>query len=374
MTMNDAPLFNDADLRVYLTARADAVARRAAPADDMAVRVAVELGLVRRRLTGRARVLRLALIAALIAALAAGAIFVAGLLREDDYAPAQPEVTINVHGSPWGVAAFGGSIWTGGYLEPVIFEIEPASGKIVDEIPIGKRICGEIASAFGYLWFTTCPDNPFLGRLDPLTGHIDRLNGYGGDRIGFGGGRVWMVHDGALEGLDPDTLATVDRIPEERLGVIAYAFGDVWISDADGDVVARVDLEAGQIVAEVTWPAAEGRDPVHLVEADGAMWVVDELGLAVYRIDPATNEASRVGIALEFIDGTGWGDHPIAFGGGELWVRESETSLARIDTASLTVAERVTTEAFGGGAFVVIDNALWYTNLKGTTLIGLQRP
>ena len=374
MTLHDAPLINDADLRRYLNARAEAVAVRAAHADDMTIRVAVGLGLVRRRLSGRARVLRLAVIAALLAALAAGAIYLVGQLR-DDYAPSQPEVTTTVHGSPWGVAALGGSIWAGGYREAVLFEIEPSTGEIIDEIPTGKRICGELASAFGYLWFTTCPSNAYLARVDPFTNRIDRLNGYGGDRIGFGGGRVWMVHDGVLEGLDPETLATVVRTPVTRAGIIVYAFDAVWISDADGGVVARIDPIAGRTVAEVTWLVPDSSPyPVHMAEADGALWIVDEFALGVYRIDPETNTATRLPLALGFIDGTGFGDHPIAFGGGELWVRESDTTLARIDTASLMVAERVTTEPFGGGAFIATDDSLWYANLKGDSIVGLQRP
>ena len=374
MTLHDSPLFSEADVRRYLTARAEAVASRAAPADDMAFRVATELGLVRRRLGGRARVLRLAITVALLAALVAGAIYLVGQLRED-YAPSQPEVTINVHGSPWAVTALGGSIWAGGYLEPVLFKIEPATGEIAAEIPTGNRICGELASAFGYLWFTTCPANSYFARVDPLTNRIDRLNGYGGDRVAFGGGRVWMIHDGALEGLDPETLATVERIPVDRGGILVYAYDDVWISDADGGVVARFDLEVLQIVAEVTWPVPGSSPyPVHITEADGAIWVVDEFEYNVYRIDPATNTATRVDIDLGVIDGTGFGDHPIAFGGGQLWVRESDTTLARIDTASLTVAERVTTEPFGGGAFIATDDSLWYANLKGDSIVGLQRP
>lgn len=372
MTVRDLPPFSETDVRRYLAARAEAVARRAAPADDMAMRVAVDLGFVRRRHGGRARALRLAVVLALVAALAAGAIYLVGQLRED-YAPLQSEVTINLHGSPWAVAALDGSIWAGGYQEAVLFEIEPSSGEVIDEIPTGNRICGELAAAFGYLWFTTCPPNAFFARVDPGTRQIDRLNGYGGDRVAFGGGRVWMPHAGAIEGLDPATLATVVRIPTTRLGITVYAFDAVWVSDADGHVVIRADPETEAVIAEIALPTADSY-PVHMVEADGAMWVVDEATRSVFRIDPATNAPTRVEIDLGSIDGTGFGDHPIAFGGGGLWVRESETSLARIDTASLTVAERVETERFGGGAFVVIDDALWYANLKGDSIVGLQRP
>jgi streptogramin lyase len=369
-----SPTFSDADLRRYLNARAEAVARGAAPADDMAMRVAVDLGLVRRRPSGRARILRLAVVAALLAALAAGALYLVGQLRES-YAPDVPEVTTRVHGAPWGVAALDGSIWVAGYREDVLFEIEPATGEVLDEIPIGRFVCGELDAAYGYLWFTSCPPNVFLSRLDPATNRVDRLNGYGSDRLGFGDGLVWLVRDGDLEGLDARSLETIVEFPVTHEGPLTYAFDDIWIADAAGHVLARVDLAEQRIVAEVTWPAPDdGPYPAHLAEADGALWVVDEAALGVFRVDPATNEVTRVAIELAFIDGTGFGDHPIAFGGGELWVRESETSIARIDTETLTVAERIATEAFGGGSFTSTGDALWLANMKEDVIVGLQRP
>ena len=372
--LSDGTYFSDGDLRRYLNARAEAVAQGAAPAEDMALRVAVDIGLVRRRRSSGARLLRLAVVAALLAALFAGALYLVGQLREN-YAPLEPEVTTTVHGAPWAMAMLDGSIWASAYLEPVLFEIEPSSGEVVDEIPIGSRVCGELEAAYGYLWFSSCPGSFFLSRLDPATNRIDRLNGYASDRLGFGDDLVWIVHDGDLEGLDPQSLETVVAFPVQRGGPVTFAFGDVWIADADGHVLARVDLAEQRIVAEVTWPApGDGPYPVHMTEADGALWVVEEAGLSVYRVDPATNLPSRVAIDLQLIDGTGFGDHPIAFGGGELWVRESETSIARIDTGTLTVAERIDTDAFGGGSFASTDEALWFSNMKEDLIVGLQRP
>ena len=127
MTVNGPPAFSDGDLRRYLAARADVVASRAAPGEDMAFRVAAQLGLVRRRRTGAARTLRLVVIAAVLAALVAGALYLIGRLR-DDYVPTQPQVTVELHGSPWAVAPLGGSIWAAGYIEPILFEIDPATG------------------------------------------------------------------------------------------------------------------------------------------------------------------------------------------------------------------------------------------------------
>ena len=373
MTLPTAPRYTDADLRRFLAARADAVAATAAPADDMAFRVAAQLGLVRRRVTGPRRVLRLALVAATLAALVAGALYVVGQLRDDEYVPSESRVTVELHGSPWAIAGLDGSVWVASYGEPVLFEVAPATGEILDEIPTGKPTCGELAAAFGYLWLTSCPPNAYLSRVDPRSNRLDRLNGYGSDQIGFGDGRVWLVHEGVLEGLDPVTLDTVTRIPVERGGTVLHAFESVWIADADGHVVARVDPRAGRVIAEVTWAAPGlGAAPVHMTQAGGAVWVVDEEALGVYRIDPATNLATRAAVDLELVDGTGWGDHPIAAGPDGVWVRVSETGLARIDTTTLLVVEQVETEPMGGGSFFSVDGALWYANLKGDSVVGLQ--
>lgn len=371
MTLDDARLFSDTDLRRYLAARAEAAAMRAAPADDMALRVAIELRLVRPRRSGLARALRIAIVVALLAALAAGALYLIGRFRQD-YAPNAPQVTVNVHGSPWAIAAEGGYIWTAGYQEGVLFQVEPSTGEVVAELSTGKRVCGDIAAGFGYIWFTTCADNAWLGRMDLATHHIDRLNGFGGDQIGFGGGRVWTNNDGLLEGLNPQTLATEISYPVTRGGMLLYAFDSIWIADFDGRVVARIDPATGATIAEVSWVEEGGGSVVHLAAGGGAVWVADEENLAVYRIDAATNEARRT-IELQFIDGTGFGDHAITALGDEIWVRASDTSIVRIDPLNSTVAERVPTGAFGGGSLVVTPEAIWYGNLKGESIVGVRR-
>jgi streptogramin lyase len=372
MTPGSAPLFSDADLRRYLAARADAVASRALPADDVALRVAVDLRLVRPRRTVAARALRLAVVVALLSAIVAGALYLVGRLGED-YSPAAPEVTVNVHGSPWAIAAASGFIWTAGYQEGVLFQVQPRTGEVLAELSTGKRVCGEIAAAYGYIWFTTCQFNAWLGRVDTATHHIDRLNGYGADQLGYGGGRVWTANDGRLEGLNPDTLATEASFPMSRGGNLLYAFDSIWIADADGRVVARIDPTTGRTIAEVGWSVdGAGGTVVHMAAAGGALWVVDEENLAVYRIDPETNAARRT-VDLEFIDGTGFGDHPITSWVNEVWVRESDTSLAQLDPVTATVIARVETPAFGGGSLVVTRDAIWYGNLKGESIVGVRR-
>jgi DNA-binding beta-propeller fold protein YncE len=372
MTDQRAPRFFESDLRRYLELRAEVVATRAGNADEAAAEVAQRLGLLPRR-RRRIGLLRLAVTLALLVALLAAALYLVGRQRET-YMPDQPRVTAVLRGSPWAVATAEGSVWVGTYQEPVIFRLDPASGAVLAEIPTGRTVCGQFETGFGYLWFSDC-GGLWLSRLDPVTLKIDRLAGYGTDRVAIGDGSVWVPHDGAVERLDPVTLDTLARIPVPGSGLVTHGSGAVWLSDADGGAVYRIDPQSEQVVATIRWNVPGGQPyPVHLVAFDEAVWVVDEGALRIYRIDPATNTATAVPLELGPIDGTGFGDHPIAAGAGGLWVRESETSIARFDPTTLAVVERQPTDAIGGGAFAVTEQAIWFANLKGDSVVGVRRP
>ena len=365
--------FRDDDLRRYLGLRADAVAAGAATADAAATVLAERLGMLRARPRRTTWALRFALLTLLLLAALAAALFLVGREREQ-YVPDQPQSTVPLRGSPWAVAAAQGSVWVGAYREPLIFRLDPRRGEVLAEIDVGRPVCGQLEAGFEYLWFSDC-GGLWLSRLDPATGKVARLAGYGTDRVAFGDGGVWVPYDGAIERLDPQTLATTLRVVVDGAGLMAFGSGSVWLSDADRGVVVRVDPETARVVATVTWGEPDlRRYPVHIVAHDEAVWVVDEQQLRVYRIDPMTNEATPLALELQPIDGTGFGDHPIAAGAGQLWVRESDRSLARIDTTSLEVVDRLATVASGGGAFAVTGGALWVANLKDQTVTGVRRP
>ena len=129
--MVDGLRLRDDDLRRYLQVRAEAVAARAAGADEMAARLAVDMGLVRRRVRGRTGLLRLAVVMALLLALVAAAVYLVGRDRFS-YAPDRPEITTVLHGAPWGVTVADGAVWVAGYREGVLFQVEPSSGDILD--------------------------------------------------------------------------------------------------------------------------------------------------------------------------------------------------------------------------------------------------
>ena len=362
-------LLRDEDVRRYLLARADRVVTRARSADAVAVEIAERVGLMPRRRTGRAVGVRIALVVALLGALLAG-LYLIGQQRER-YAPDAPEVTTTLRGSPWAIAAAEGSVWVGAYRSPVLFRLDPADGSVTGEVELRNFVCGQLQAGLGYLWFSEC-GTMTIARLDPDTLKIDRLAGYGTDRVTFADVDAWLPTDGAVERIDPKTLATLERIPVTGTGLLAWGFGSVWMADADGGVVRRIEPGSGQ-VATVNWPGPPPY-PVHLDVTDSAVWVVDERGLKVYRIDPTTNVASAAPVDLEVIDGTGFGDHIIVAAAGQLWVRELEDSIIRLDPGTGRLIDRQLTEGAGGGAFAVTPDAIWFANMKAQTVTGVSRP
>ena len=343
-----------------LAVRADLVATRAVRGDEMAVRIAERIGVLPRRRGSRMRLMRLAvMVALLLIALAVAALYFAG--RERSYAPESPQVTSVVHGAPWAVALSHGSVWVGAYRSHSLpdgpgnggdpfRDSDRAPGLRPDRDRVRVSLVQRLRRVLAV-------------RLDPSTLHIDRLTGYGTDRVTFGGGSVWIPHDGALERLDPITLATIDRFPDSGAGLLAYEGGALWLSDADGGLVRRIDVASGEI-EPITWDIPTGRRyPVHIAAAGGSVWVVDEQQLRVYRIDPATNVCARSRLtwssSTEPASGTTqsrWQAGAVGPGVGD------GAGPDRFATGE--EAERVTTEAAGGGAFAITEDAIWVANLK----------
>ena len=101
----------------------------------------------------------------------------------------------------------------------------------------------------------------------------------------------------------------------------------VWIADAIGDVVIRIDPRTRGVQATIALPAGSG--PSAIAATDGAVWVVNALAGTVSRIDPATNEVVVEALALAEIP-----SH-VAAGPDAVWVAsELGDAILRIDPAT----------------------------------------
>ena len=122
----------------------------------------------------------------------------------------------------------------------------------------------------------------------------------------------------------------------------------MWVGDARGNNIARIDPVTKQVIESIT--VGDGADAVAV--GAGAVWVADRLAGAVVRIDPATNSVATT-IPV------GRSPTGIAVGFGSVWVANSrDGTVSRIDP----VRDRVVKTIEVGGspqALAVGSGRVW---------------
>ena len=95
----------------------------------------------------------------------------------------------------------------------------------------------------------------------------------------------------------------------------------MWVSDEAGDRVVRIDPQADEVVATIN----VGSGPTAIAVGFGSVWVTNSLDGTVSRIDPAT---SAVQATIMVGDGAG----AIAIGQGAVWVADHTPARSRGST------------------------------------------
>jgi virginiamycin B lyase len=274
----------------------------------------------------------------------------------------KPDAVFPVPGSPDWIAV-DEDVWISNKPKDSVSRLSPTSNTSAATIPVGKRPCSGLASAFGSLWVPNCGDQT-LTRVDLKTGSITATIpitiGNSEGSIVSGGGSIWMVTDsnGTLARIDPATNTVVAEVYVPR-GSYGLAYGDeaLWVTSSEGDTVARVDPHTNLIVSTI----AVGKTPRFIAAGGGAVWTLNQGDGSVSRIDPATN---KVVATIEVgVPGPG-GD--IAVGEGSVWVTAFEYPLSRIDPDTNTVAQQFTGK--GGDAVRVGLGSVWLSNLEAGTV------
>jgi YVTN family beta-propeller protein len=169
------------------------------------------------------------------------------------------------------------------------------------------------------------------------------------------GGDVWVTdaHDDAVARIDPRTLGVVDRIPVGSApSGIAVCAGDVWVANSLDGTLSRIDPETNAVVQ----PIRVGVAPTAVACGLDAVWVTNADERSVTRIDAASG-------SVVYTKPTGALGRGIAVGGGGVWVTdESSRSVVRLDPASGSVVQTVnvgngpTGIAFGAGSVWVANS------------------
>jgi YVTN family beta-propeller protein len=174
---------------------------------------------------------------------------------------------------------------------------------------------------------------------------------------------VSALHDSA-EGVDPFTrLQRLHQLERRRSRAqVAVAFALVVALVAAGVLASRNDQPAvGPLPSRVT--IGVGRQPTTVAVGEGMVWVANQVGNSLTRIDPQTNQVTAT---VPVPDGVA----DVALGRDAVWTggdRRGAAQVVRIDTRTNRV---VATVRVGSQPtrLAVTDDAVWVTSLVGGTV------
>jgi DNA-binding SARP family transcriptional activator len=225
---------------------------------------------------------------------------------------------------------------------------------------------GEVIPADGHFWISTYGPTTML-ELDRQTGRIvRRVDSPYGEDTGGGilpiGSDVWFTGP-RLARVDATQGRLTDEYPIARgspalLGGIARCDGSLWVADNRGDRVVRLDPATGRVVAMI-----RVKFPWMIACGNGGLWVTSS-GVGVQRIDPARNAIIATARLPE-------PNVTLAVGGGYAWTSNETTgTVYKVDGHGAVIATYET----GDGARQVSFAAgrLWVANQDVGTVTGID--
>jgi YVTN family beta-propeller protein len=137
-------------------------------------------------------------------------------------------------------------------------------------------------------------------------------------------------------------------------GALAGGAGSLWVADATGPTVSRIDPGNGGVVDRIQVAG----EPGSIVAGGGAIWVASTVGGTVSRIDPGTDTVTQT-VRLG-----GASAAAIAFGDRNLWIADpTDQTLIELDPGTgsrrrtLTLDVRPTSLAIAEGVIWVSDQS-----------------
>ncbi len=260
--------------------------------------------------------------------------------------------------APLRIAAGSEKIWVLSEPEGTLTRIDAESDEIIGApIDLGKGVAA-VAVGGGSVWVTDAKTGELL-RVNDESGAVTQKIEVGGHPgpVVYGGGRVWVadIKGAGITAVNAKGGHVVRRDLPPRIAPLRLATGagGLWVSNAEGDTVRRIDL--GDFT--LGRPIAAGRRPAGITVADGLVWVADTRSDSVTRIDPSLQAVSGAPIPV------GQGPGGIDAGTSAVWVTiEGEDAVRRLGLPS--------GEPDGGpiavgpkpGAIAVGTTAVWVAN------------
>ena len=289
-----------------------------------------------------------------------------------------------------------------------VARIDSHTNAFDEAVRVGEDPTGIAIGEDGDLWVVNEGDST-VSRIDPGSGEVTSAKSTLGVPTGVaaGEGAVWITNGfGSQSGtqvvrVDPTDDSVEIAFASDNAKAIVVAFGSIWLADADRDRVLRYDpedLSAEPTVIPVDDDQIADEAPRSLAVGSGAaegIWVVNELGDTVVRIDPETNgvadriqveaptavaaDDSGVWVTSETLDrvhhldpvdgralrtyqaadGVPDGPTAVAIAPSGVWVgSDLDTAVARIDTETHTI-DRLRLGGITGGIAVGGNGEVW---------------
>jgi len=246
--------------------------------------------------------------------------------------------------------------------------IDPGTGTIVGEIPVGGRPAGP-AVGEGSVWVGNRDDNTLL-RIDASSLDVVRTIGLSvaPTDVELGAGSVWVLSDGALLRVDPAINDVVDTVPlpqdQQRWSHMDVGANAVFVCTCAAGPGTVIRIDAATLSVE-----AVGRSPVWMIAyGEGALWTLTGETDSIDRIDPKTSAVVET-IPLGRIgeSGSGW-RYRMAVGEGAIWAL-APASLWRIDSTTKRFVGSVPLGRSDEGSSVATgDGAIWVAKPNGILL------
>jgi len=250
-------------------------------------------------------------------------------------------------------------------------------------VEVGQDPTGIAIDADGDLWVINQSDST-VSSIDPEGGEVTSTKSTLGIPTGVaaGAGAVWITNGfggpsgvGQVVRLDLADESVEPAFHDSRNAkAIVVAFDSIWLADADRDVVLRYDpenLDAPPTEIPTDDDPNASAAPRSLSVGTGAaegIWVANELGDTVVRIDPQTDEVTGQGIQVE-------SPSAVAADDTGVWVTsEISDRVVRFDADGRTLQTYDTGDGVldGPTAIVISRDGVWFGSVLESAIARLD--
>jgi DNA-binding SARP family transcriptional activator len=264
---------------------------------------------------------------------------------------------IPIGGRPVAIAVGANAVWVVNADDATVLRIDPKTYRVVRTIGGLGTNPSNLAVGFGSVWVAGGNDGTLI-RIDPRVNAAEGTVRLGAARGGIpqpvflvatGAGSVWATRGNELLRVDPATNSAVARASVDRPVGLGAGAGSAWVAQ-ENEQLLRVTGRSMRITRDADFPQQINFPLV----AGGSLWLVVYTEHAqVWRVDPATlAQSAAVPLSLSFAFG-------LASGAGAIWTADHVSGVVwRIDPSSQQVRP-LATVGHHPIAIAAGDGAVW---------------